>query len=406
MSERKDKILIINQDPDETSMFVEGALIPFGYDVMTAADGGQAISMALADPPDVIVLSLDLRGLSGNDVLHALNAQSIEAPVIALADEGYELEALQAFRLGAKDYLSRPFRETELIQAIERALNEVRLRRDREMLVTEVQYAANAAEQHLRELKTLMGIGKSVTSLRRLDDVFDLVIRAAIHLTSAESAGLFLRDERANALVLRHGHNLSRNLIDRIGQPIRDDLALLVMNSQETYIAAGESLGSFRPAQEGAQAVIYAPLVVNEQAFGLLWVANSRLAFEPHMVDIMTALVDYAAIAIVNGRLFAAMHRRSKQLEQMYRQLHAQQQELQQQVATTVGGPPPQAGGIDPVVLDQLRGPLTHLLGNMNLFRTGELGALSFQNQAAVDVMHRQLEELIGLIDSVMPTGH
>jgi two-component system NtrC family sensor kinase len=353
----------------------------------------------------VIVLSLDLRGLRGNDVLHALNSQSIEAPVIALADEGYELEALQAFRLGAKDYLSRPFRETELIQAIERALNEVRLRRDREMLVNEVQYAANAAQQHLRELKTLMGIGKSVTSLRRLDDVFDLVIRAAIYLTSAESAGLFLKDEQANALVLRHGHNLSRNLIDRIGQPVQDDLAMLVMNSQDTYIAAGENLGSFRPAQEGAQAIIYAPLVVNEQAFGLLWVANSRLPFEAHMADIMTALVDYAAIAIVNGRLFAAMHRRSKQLEQMYRQLHAQQQELQQQVAAG-GASQQQAGGFDPVILDQLRGPLAHLLGNMNLFRTGELGALSSQNQAAVDVMHRQLEELIGLIDSVMPTGH
>jgi hypothetical protein len=120
----------------------------------------------------------------------------------------------------------------------------------------------------------------------------------------------------------------------------------------------------------------------------------------------MTALVDYAAIAIVNGRLFAAMHRRSKQLEQMYRQLHAQQQELQQQVSAGGASQSQQTDGVDPAVLDQLRGPLTHLLGNMNLFRTGELGSLSAQNQAAVDVMHRQLEELIGLIDSVMPIGH
>ena len=46
---------------------------------------------------------------------------------------------------------------------------------------------------------------------------------------------------------------------------------------------------------------------------------------------------------------------------------------------------------------------MTRLLGNMNLFRTGEMGALEMQQQAATDVMHRQLDGLVNLIDSIVP---
>lgn len=393
MAERRDRVLVVHSDPDEGSLLVEATLQPFGYDAQWIEDGGTALAYIMEDLPDIILMDMNLMGLSGLDVLAALSSYAIDVPVIVLTDRGFEADALQAFRLGAKDYLTRPLREAEVIQALERALVEVRLKREREQLISEVQHAAHEAQQRLAEIKTLMGIGKSVTALGRPAQVFDRVVRAAIYMTRAEAAGLYLSDDRSASLVLQAGQNLSRNLVDRVGRPVEDQLAALVMRSQETYLATAADFRQFRPAQEGARAIIYAPLVVHEQPIGLLWVANSRVGFEVHMKDLMTALADYAAIAVVNVKLFAGLQERSKQLEEAYRRLKEQQ-------------PDAGAGRRGPTVIElvqYLRKPMTRLMGAINMLRSGEMGQLNTQQQAASDVIYRQFGELIGVLDTVVP---
>jgi two-component system NtrC family sensor kinase len=369
-------------------MLTQATLEPFGYEVQSTGDGPEGLTMILEDPPDLLVLDLHPNNLSGADVIAALSSQALDLPVVILADVGAEKEALHAFRLGARDYVVRPLREAEMIQVIERIMRDVRLRRDREMLVGEVRQASSESEQRLRELKTLMTIGKTVTFARSLDEVFDRVNRAAIQLTRAEAVGFFLRDEASGSLILRAGQNLSRNLLDLMGQPVEDGLAAIVLNSHETFMQSGEGLTQFRPAQAGATAVIYAPLVVQDKPIGLLWVANTRLEFAPHMKDIMTALADYAAIAVVNTRLLT-----------LSRTQPAPQPEAVEEEQIAVSDQP----AIDYELAGSLRGTLTHLMGSMNLFRTGEMGRLSPSHQAAVDVMHRELEEAVAHLDQLVP---
>jgi two-component system NtrC family sensor kinase len=393
VAEQKDTILVIDHDADERATLAEATLEPFGYIVRQCATGEEGLKLMRAEGPDVLILDLHLEGLSGRDVLTAINAQAYDVPVILLANEGAEKSALQAFRLGAKDYVLRPIREAELIQSVERALKEVRLKRDRETLIGEVQRRAEDVQRHLNETKTLVAIGKAVSGLRNLNEIFDSVIRASVQLTKAEVAGFFLKDDQTGGLILRAGHNLSRSLQDRMGQPVEDDLAALVMTSRDTYLADGEGLKRFHPAQENVSAVIYAPLVVHESAIGLLWVANTRIPFEAYMKDLLTALADYAAIAVVNARLFTTMQERTQQLEQMAKQ-------APQPAADTAARP---TSHLAVQLAAKLRAPLTSLLGNMNMFRTGEMGRLTTAHQAAVDVMHRQLEDLIRLIDNIVP---
>lgn len=395
MDEQRDRVLVVNSDPDEGAWMCEGTLEPFGYEAQWIEDGGTALAYIMEDPPDVVLMDLNLMGLSGRDVLAAMNSYAVDVPVIVITDRGFESEALQAFRLGAKDYLVRPLREAEVIQALERALKEVRLKREREQLIGEVQYAAQEAQQRVSELKTLMGIGKSITALGRPAQVFDRVTRAAVYLTRAEAAGLYLNDDRSSAMILQAGQNLSRNLVDRVGQPVEDQLASLVMRSQETYMATVADFRQFQPAQEGARAIIYAPLVVHEQPIGLLWVANSRVAFEHHMTDLMTALADYAAIAVVNVRLFAAVQERQRQLENAYRQLKEQQAES--------GYQDQERGPKVAELVHYLRKPMTRLMGGMNMMRTGQMGELTTQQQAAADVIYRQFSELVHVLDSIVP---
>lgn len=366
-------------------MLVEAALEPSGYDVRAVGSGAEGLKALQISMPDVLILDLHTEGLTGQDVLAAMNAQGYELPVILIANEGREREALRAFRLGAMDYVLRPVRDAELIQAVERALKEVRLRREREALLKEVQLSARQMQRYLHDLRTLMGIGKSITSLHALDNVFEAVVRAAVEVTGAEASGFFLREDADGSLVLRAGYHLPGGLKGRVGQPVEDDLAALVMSSKQTYIASGEGLRRFSPAHASATAVIYAPLVVNDAAVGLLWVANEKKPFQQHMKDLMTALADYAAIAVVNARLFATMQARTRQLEQMAR-----------------GGMPDLPAQTDTrleEMAEQLREPLVDVLNTMNMFRQGEMGQLRQSHRAAVDVLHRRLGDALVMID-------
>lgn len=397
---QKDRIVVIDANAGERSMLVETTLPSFGYEVQAADSGGPGLSMIFERKPDVVILDLHLDGLTGSDVMAALNAQAVDVPVICIANRGQERALLEAFRLGAKDYLWRPIREAEVIQAVENALKEVRLKRERATLVGEVRSVAESSEKHLRELRTLMGIGRSVTAIRDLNEIFDRVIRTALQLTRAETIGLYLVNDQGQ-LMVQNGHNMSRNLIERLGEPVSDDLASLVMNSRETYVASGAGLAKFRPAQEGAQSVIYSPMSFQDRAIGVLWAANSRLEFEPHMRDIVAALADYAGIAVSNARLFHEMQACAKQAETLREQLQAEQAAFEEQSAAR--GAVVEGGGGSINMITDMRRPLTELLGNMNLFRTGEMGQLGPGQQAAVDVMHRQLESLVKRIDELFP---
>lgn len=389
MAEKQDRVLIIDDDAAERTTLVESALEPFGYRVQAAADGTRGLAAIRAETPDVVILDLEMAGLSGRDVLAALSAQGVDVPVILLVNEGREREALQAFRLGASDYVVRPVREAELIQAVERALKQVRLRREREALLAEVQAAARQTERHLNDLRTLMGIGRAITSLRAAENIFNALTRAAAEVTGAESAGFFLREDTAGPLVLRAGYRLPAALGERVGQPVEDDLASLVMSSKETYVGSGEGLHRFSPAHGSATSLIYAPLVVHDAAVGLLWVANERQSFRAHARDLMTALADYAAIAVMNARLFAAMEQRTRQLEAAARQ--------------APGAPPPDNRCTE--LAASLRTPLIDVLNTMNMFRTGEMGTLRQSHRAAVDVMHRQLSEMLAFVEQMDEPG-
>lgn len=400
----KDRILVIDSDPNELSLLVEAVLEPFGYDVLQAIDGSTGLAMALEAPPDLILMSLELDTLSGKDVIAAISAQSIDVPIIVITGAGEEATVIRAFRLGAKDYLARPLRDTEVIAATERALKEVRLQRERKTLAAEIQGVNRLLEQRIRELETLTAIGKRVTAMTNLEQLFERVVQAAVMLTQADTGGFLLREEGGDALILRAGHNLERQLLDRLGKPMTDDLTQLVMSSGETFLASGEGLRRFHPLQE-AHAVIYAPLMVQDNPLGVLWVGNARRAFEEHQRSLMTALADYVAIAVANARLFAAMEHRSRQLEAMYKQAQQAAPSPGVEAEQAEDAPPFVEAALDFETIQQFREALYDLRGDMVLLQTGEMGDLEAAQQASVDVIARKLGMLIEHLDSIAPPG-
>jgi DNA-binding response OmpR family regulator len=116
------KVLII-EDRREQIVFIANKLLkPEGWDVITARDGELGLRKAIEEKPDLIITDLKLPKMHGLDVLEELNGRDIRIPTIVMTFHGSEETAIRAFRLGAIDYLIKPFQIEEMMSAIDRAL--------------------------------------------------------------------------------------------------------------------------------------------------------------------------------------------------------------------------------------------------------------------------------------------
>jgi len=89
-----------------------------GYEVEVAEDGAKGVTRALAGKPDLIVLDLMLPELDGYRVLRRLREEGLSVPVLILTARGEEADKVLGFRLGADDYVTKPFGLLELMARI------------------------------------------------------------------------------------------------------------------------------------------------------------------------------------------------------------------------------------------------------------------------------------------------
>lgn len=99
--------LVIEDDPDLRTI-ISVLLSSHGLKVMQAADGENGVAMAKAQPPDIVVLDVNLPGIRGPEVCQQLRAFT-EAPVLFLTGATGEDEELAGFNAGGDDYVHKPF---------------------------------------------------------------------------------------------------------------------------------------------------------------------------------------------------------------------------------------------------------------------------------------------------------
>ena len=312
-----ERVLVVDEDPEVLDLVTRQVLEPLGYTIATASDAAGAIQQALTFAPDLVIASLSLPGLSGKDLLVALRSQGLDVPTLVTAQEGMDADAIQAFRLGASDYLVKPLRETEVVSAVERAISEIRLRYEREQLAKELEESNRQLERRVRELTTLFGLGKTVTSTTHQGQLFDKLMEGSIYVTEADMGWVLLPEENDPQLYLRAQRNLPSGLEGKLHQPWDDGVSSLVMLSGEALAIHGEGLSQFKLARFGEAALI-APIKVRDQSIGVITVARVEARpFSERAQAMLEAVADYASISLVNARLFQALEARAHRLQQM-----------------------------------------------------------------------------------------
>lgn len=119
----KKKVLIVD-DSLYMRTLIKDALLGAGYEVVgMAANGESAIDMAFELQPDIITLDNILPDMLGIDVLKVLKEEEIRSKIVMISAVGQQSVVDEGVRLGASDYIVKPFTTEQLISVVDKVVN-------------------------------------------------------------------------------------------------------------------------------------------------------------------------------------------------------------------------------------------------------------------------------------------
>lgn len=302
-----ERIVVVENDPDIGDLIARQALRPLGYQVTVVTDATAVLQQSLQTPPDLLIANLNLPGLNAKDLMIALNSQGLNVPLIVIAEKGQEEDIIEAFRVGAVDFLRWPARDAEVVSVVERALRQTHETRARLRLDKKLQSVDAELQRKVHELTAIIAIGKAVVSIKDQRQLFTKIIEGAVQVAEADIGWLMLRGESSKAYLLAAHRNLPDGWAKKMHQPLEDGISSLVALSGETLLIHGEPLEKFKVAALGKSAAVV-PIKMQNEVIGLLLVLRkAEKPFNSNEQILLEAVADYASISLVNARLFRAL---------------------------------------------------------------------------------------------------
>jgi len=199
LTERQATILVVDDDAEMCSAVCD-VLRQSGYLALSAQSGSEALETVRRERPDLLISDLRMTEMSGHQLQQELQAIAPDLPVVIITAFGTIESAVESMKLGARDFITKPFSNKELLLVVSRALENRRLRQEVKQLRVELarsyglpniiaadpKMAAvlEMAERVADSLATVLITGESGTGK-------DLLARA-IHFSSARREGPFI----------------------------------------------------------------------------------------------------------------------------------------------------------------------------------------------------------------------
>ena len=304
------KTLVIDDSREIREFVIEYVLEPQGFEVDIAVDGAQGLQKAINNCPDLILMDYEMPKMTGLEVLRSLREQNYQTPVILMTSYGSEQVAVEFFRLGVHDYITKPFDPRDMLQAIEKALSVTRLQREKEALTQRVIQANQQLKKNVAELNALYEVGKSITALMQPNLLLERIVDAVLAVTGSDECSLVLVDSNSGKVK----GNLSKRQEEnrQIAKRARMETRQLSPQTIEQYIL-DKSL---------RETILSVPLQVGQRVFGTLSISKQLNGdFTRHHDRLLRMLADYAAIAIHNMQLIRQVHLTKEREKQQIRGL-------------------------------------------------------------------------------------
>lgn len=169
-----DRILIVDSDASLRES-LEMILAPEGFDVTTALDAASALARLDESPIDVVMCNAEMPGLDDFELLPQISRKLPGAPIVMMCADTTSDPATTALKLGAYDYLTKPFQASEVLLTLRKAKERVRMQR--------------AGAHSKREATQIVGEQPIVAASTSMIELLELVERTAAFKTTALLAG-------------------------------------------------------------------------------------------------------------------------------------------------------------------------------------------------------------------------
>lgn len=118
------KLVLVVDDQAGIRALLSEVISQLGYQVATAAGGSAALDWLVGHSPDLILLDMNMPGMSGLETLQALRQRSVQAPVLMITADEHDQYLRQAEQLGAIGRVTKPFELTDFCHQIESVLGQ------------------------------------------------------------------------------------------------------------------------------------------------------------------------------------------------------------------------------------------------------------------------------------------
>lgn len=300
------KILTVDDDVNVQKLLYV-ALSHLGCEIKSANDAEDAFQFLRAEPFDLVLLDYMLPGLNGIDILRSIREQGFDVEVIMVTAYASVESAVEALRLGAYDYITKPFQIDSIQSTVTRAL-------EKQLLQT--RFAA------------LSAIGQAITSTLDLQESLTLIAEHTVDLLNVEAASVVLSDrDRGDLWFAAGAGEFSENLRGArlsLGQGVVGWVAEHGETVLVPDVARDERWYGGFDQESGfvSNSLLCVPLVSRGLITGALEAVNKKSGpFVPEDTRLLTALAAPAATAIENAKLFEQVNASREELQTLSRRL-------------------------------------------------------------------------------------
>ncbi len=289
--------MVVADDDLATREHVSRILQSRGFGVVLAGSGQKAIDAVRAQPVDLVLLDVNMPGLSGIDACRVIKTITKDrfVPVILLTAPGDLSARVQGLRTGADDHIAKPLDDEELLARIENMLRVKRTHDDMQFVKTELHYTS--LHDQLRAMPDHRYFHE------RLESEFD---EAQRHLDPLACCIVAVDDFRA--LVTEHGADLAAQMLDQVSDRLERTIRATDIAARFRTAEFGLLLPNTRPAR----ALTLADRIVSEIAFRPLELNGSTLEitvsigvglYPSGTIRSHSELLDAASIAVARARV-------------------------------------------------------------------------------------------------------
>ena len=322
--DNRESVLVIEDDELFLKTLIS-LLKKESYDVEGAKTGQEAIGIAKNKNFDLIIANVRLPGgMDGIDTVKAIKETKPNIKTLVIFITGYADQdaPVRAIKVGADDYIYKPFELEYFLHSVKRNLNIHKLEKQERQYIEDTKEIKKELEEHnaqlenlvkekTNELTLLFEIGREITSSLRLEEVLSTIVERISDLLGIERCSIILLDENKDELFIAAAKGLPQDVITNTRIKKGDKISGWVFENKEVIlvqdIEQDQRFGRENEERYYTGSFISVTLIFKGRAIGVINVNNkrSREVFNKDDLRLVEGIANQASIAIENARLYS-----------------------------------------------------------------------------------------------------